>query len=95
MEHVPLPFLHLYILAVVLGKDSSRRKQSLGQGVGGKWDGFECSGGGGLKQRAAPGIIATVATELNCVQKQGFLCGRRGFKDGLSMCSCFVVLLGS
>ena len=50
---------------------------------------------GVLKQRAAPGIIATVATELNCVQKQGFLCGRRGFKDGLSMCPRFVVLLGS
>lgn len=48
-----------------------------------------------LKQRAALVIKATVATELNCVQKQGFLCGGRGFKDGVSICPSFVVLLGS
>lgn len=49
---------------------------------------------GVLKQRAALVIIATVAAEQNCMQKQGFLCGRKGFKDGVTMCPSFVVLLG-
>lgn len=36
---------------------------------------------GVLKRRAALEVLAALATELNCVQRQDFLCGRRAFKS--------------
>lgn len=51
--------LHSATPAPVLRKDSERREQSLGQGVEGKWDGFEYrKRRGGTKAESCPGDLS-------------------------------------